>query len=185
MSFKGLASDDPTAAATSHPSPSPSDADCWVFDVDGCLVDSLTGSSLRPGARELLDHLALRGTLVLLWSAGGDAYARARAEAFGVDHLVGGFFAKDGRDPEGFYLTAHLPLPPARSSTVFVDDRPEDLSRSLAVIAVSPYLSDDSFDKGLSTAARRAGLGWPTSGAPNRVHPSPPPATGSTSRSGT
>ena len=30
-------------------------ADCWVFDVDGCLVDSLTGTSLRPGARELLD----------------------------------------------------------------------------------------------------------------------------------
>jgi hypothetical protein len=22
----------------------------WTFDVDGCLVDSLTGTSLRPGA---------------------------------------------------------------------------------------------------------------------------------------
>src|SRR5581483_7077971 len=29
----------------------------WVFDVDGCIVDSLTGTSLRPGARELLEHL--------------------------------------------------------------------------------------------------------------------------------
>jgi len=25
----------------------------WVFDIDGCLVDLLTGRSLRPGAREL------------------------------------------------------------------------------------------------------------------------------------
>ena len=26
----------------------------WAFDVDGCLVDSLTGTSLRPGALEVL-----------------------------------------------------------------------------------------------------------------------------------
>ena len=83
--------------------------DCWVFDVDGCLVDSLSGTSLRPGARELLDSLAGRAR-VLLWSAGGDAYARARAEQFQVDHLVSGCFSKEGRDAEGRYLTTHLPL---------------------------------------------------------------------------
>src|SRR5271168_1288180 len=85
--------------------------DCWVFDVDGCLVDSLTGTSLRPGARELLDSLAGRAR-VLFWSAGGDDYARARAEQFQVDHLVNGYFSKEGRNAEGHYLTTNLPLGP-------------------------------------------------------------------------
>jgi phosphoglycolate phosphatase-like HAD superfamily hydrolase len=139
----------PTGGETS------SAADCWVFDVDGCLVDSLTGTSLRPGARELLDSLAGRSR-VLLWSAGGDAYARARAEQFQVDHLVNGYFSKEGRDVRGHYLTTHLPL--GAGLTVFVDDRREDLSGELDVVAVSPYLSDDPHDRGLRAVARRAGL---------------------------
>jgi long-chain acyl-CoA synthetase len=139
----------PTGGETS------SAADSWVFDVDGCLVDSLTGTSLRPGARELLGSLAGRSQ-VLLWSAGGDTYARARAEQFQVDHLVNGFFSKEGRDAGGRYLTTHLPLGPGRA--VFVDDRPEDLDERLDVIGVSPYLSDDPHDRGLHAVAQRAGL---------------------------
>ena len=134
-------------------------ADCWVFDVDGCLVDSLTGTSLRPGARELLGSLAGRAR-VLLWSAGGDTYARARAAQFQIEHLVSGYFSKDGRDADGCYLTTHLPLGAGR--VVFVDDRPEDLANALDVIAVSPYLSDDPHDRGLQAVARLAGLSrWP------------------------
>ena len=136
-------------------------ADCWVFDVDGCLVDSLTGTSLRPGARELLDSLAGR-VRVLLWSAGGDTYARARAAQFQVDHLVNGYFSKEGRDAEGCYTTTHLPLGPGH--VVFVDDRPEDLNNELDVLAVSPYLSDDPHDRGLLAVARRAGLPPPPVG---------------------
>jgi hypothetical protein len=139
----------PTGGKTS------SAADCWVFDVDGCLVDSLTGTSLRPGARELLASLAGRAR-VLLWSAGGDTYARARAEQFQVEHLVNGYFSKEGRDAGGCYLTAHLPL--GQGPVVFVDDRPEDLSGELEVMAVSPYLSDDPHDRGLRAVALRAGL---------------------------
>jgi len=139
----------PTGGETSAAS------DCWVFDVDGCLIDSLTGTSLRPGARELLDSLAGRA-IVLLWSAGGDTYARARAEQFQMDHLVSGYFSKEGRDAEGRYLTAHLPLGPGR--VVFVDDRPEDLDEELDVLAVSPYLSDDPHDRGLRAVARQAEL---------------------------
>jgi phosphoserine phosphatase len=146
-----LASDDPTA-----PPPLTSAVDCWVFDVDGCLVESFAGSSLRPGARELLEHLARNGHHIVLWSAGGDAYARTRAEEFGVDHLVGGYFAKDGRDLDGRYLTTQLPLYDRQA--VFVDDRPEDLARDLDVLAVSPYLSDNPHDHGLRHVARRAGL---------------------------
>jgi long-chain acyl-CoA synthetase len=151
MPSDGLASDDPGA-----PRSSTSATDCWVFDVDGCLVDSLTGTSLRPGARDLLEHLADNGGHSFLWSAGGDAYARARAEESGIDHLISGYFAKDGRDVDGCYLAAHLPLQDRRA--VFVDDRPEDLAPDLDVLAVSPYLSDDPHDHGLAHVARRAGL---------------------------
>jgi long-chain acyl-CoA synthetase len=152
MPADGLASDDPTGSATAPPPA----ADCWVFDVDGCLVDSLTGSSLRPGALELLEFLARQGWRVVLWSAGGDTYARARAEKFGLSHLVDSYCSKEGRDPEGCYLTAHLPLHGYHAA--FVDDRPEDLARDLDVVPVSPYLSADPFDRGLRSAARRAGL---------------------------
>jgi long-chain acyl-CoA synthetase len=149
MTFTRLTWDDPTGPPTAEP-------DCWVFDVDGCLIDSLTGSSLRPGARDLLAHLAGRGTRVILWSAGGDEYARARAEQFEVDDLVDEFHSKDERDPDGHYLTAHLGVEPGR--VVFVDDRPEDLAHELDVRAVSPYLSDDRHDRGLEEVARSAGL---------------------------
>jgi hypothetical protein len=43
----------------------------WAFNVDGCLVDSLTGTSLRPGALEVLGRLRKVGATVLHWSAGG------------------------------------------------------------------------------------------------------------------
>jgi long-chain acyl-CoA synthetase len=130
--------------------------DCWVFDVDGCLVDSLTGTSLRPGARQLLEHLG-RGSRVILWSAGGGAYARSRAAQFALDGHVSGYFPKDGRDEAGRYLTGHLPVDARRA--VFVDDRPEDLAGDLEVLAVSPYLSEDPHDHGLEAVAKRAG--WP------------------------
>src|SRR3984885_8266584 len=93
-------------------------ADCWVFDVDGCLVGSLTGSSLRPGARELLTHLAGRKVRILIWSAGGSEYAAQRTSQFGLESLVNGCFAKERRDKSGFYITSQLRLGPGRS--VFV-----------------------------------------------------------------
>ena len=140
------------------------EADCWVFDVDGCLVDSLTGTSLRPGARDLLEHLGGSGCRIILWSAGGDDYARHRAEQFAVDDLVSGYFGKEDRDGEGCYWMGQLPV--RRHRCVFVDDRPEDLAHQLEVVAVSPYLSDDPHDRGLEAVARRAGLRlWPRSPA--------------------
>jgi long-chain acyl-CoA synthetase len=159
MSSDRLASDDPTGPPTLAPQPhQKSQPNSWIFDVDGCLIDSLTGTSLRPGARHILEHLATANRRVILWSAGGDSYARGRAEQFGVAGLIDGFFAKDGRGADGCYLTAHLPLHHPRVRAVFVDDRPEDLAHTLDVIAVSPYLSDDPFDRGLDEVARRAGL---------------------------
>ena len=80
-----------------------------------------------------------------------------------MEHLVNGYFSKEGRDAQGRYLTTHLPLGPGR--VVFVDDRPEDLPHELEVIAVSPYLSEDPHDRGLrAAAARAAGLPAPSTG---------------------
>ena len=134
--------------------PRPVDA-CWVFDVDGCLVDSLTGTSLRPGARDIVMRLATRAR-ILLWSAGGGDYAQARAVQFGLAEYVDGFYPKAARDAAGHYSTSHLPTGPGRA--VFVDDRPEDLAESLEVLVVSPYLTDDPHDRGLRVVAERAGL---------------------------
>jgi len=129
----------------------------WVFDVDGCIVDSLTGTSLRPGARELLEHLRTGlGVRVLVWSAGGADYAERRARSLGIHHLAAAFHSKVSRDRDGRYRTDHLAVEPGRA--VFVDDRPEDLPAGVQVVAVSPYLAENPHDRGLGPAARVAGL---------------------------
>jgi long-chain acyl-CoA synthetase len=130
----------------------------WVFDVDGCLVDSLTGTSLRPGTSELLAHLHQHHCTVLLWSAGGADYARRRAQEQGVVALIDGFHSKEGRDNAGRYIAPFLANPGA---AVFVDDRPEDIPLGTEVVAVSPYLVDNPHDRGLTLVAARAGYRWP------------------------
>lgn len=130
----------------------------WVFDVDGCFVDSLTGGSLRPRTIDLFGFLRESGSRLLVWSAGGDSYAWRRLEQHGVGHLVHACFSKEERSPEGFYLVDHVvddPIP-----VVFVDDRPEDLRPALDVIAVSPYLAANPHDQGLKRVADRAGMTW-------------------------
>lgn len=126
----------------------------WVFDVDGCLVDSLTGSSLRPGASALLAHLRSIGCRVLLWSAGGAEYARERAATHGVESLFDGFHMKAARDGAGRYIPAFVEA----EAVVFVDDRPEDMPVDADVVAVSPYIAPNPHDRGLRDAAARAGL---------------------------
>jgi phosphoglycolate phosphatase-like HAD superfamily hydrolase len=126
----------------------------WVFDLDGCLVDSLSGSSLRPGAVELLAELRRNGHTIVLWSAGGAAYAKQRAEAHGIRGSFDAFHDKDGRDSDGRYATSHVCAD--FMHVVFVDDRPEDMPRDAEVIDVSPYLASNPHDRGLAPAAARA-----------------------------
>jgi phosphoglycolate phosphatase-like HAD superfamily hydrolase len=128
----------------------------WVFDLDGCIVDSHTGTSLRPGALELLDRLRSAGARIVLWSAGGADYARRRADEHGVTSRFDAFHDKDGRDPAGRYRTDHFLVDHRR--VVFVDDRPEDMPEDAEVIAVSPYLGQNPHDRGLAGARARAGL---------------------------
>ena len=77
------------------------DAAVWAFDVDACLVDSITGTSLRPLARPVLESLRAQGATVVLWSAGGGEYAQRRAVAVGIDDLVHACYDKDGRGADG------------------------------------------------------------------------------------
>lgn len=124
-----------------------------MFDLDGCIIDSLTGSSLRPGTVDLLDELRRAGHTLVLWSAGGAAYARQRAETHGIVSRFDAFHDKDGRDAAGRYRTSHFLSDHVRA--VFVDDRPEDMPEGADVIAVSPYLGANPHDRGLAPLRRR------------------------------
>lgn len=127
----------------------------WLFDVDGCLVDSLTGSSLRPLAREILVALAAAGREALMWSAGGAEHARRMAQRHGIAVLVSGCYDKLERGADGRWLLAHLT---GCSPAVCVDDRPEEAPSGIDVMAVSPYVAPDPHDRGLCAvlAAARA-----------------------------
>jgi phosphoglycolate phosphatase-like HAD superfamily hydrolase len=129
----------------------------WVFDVDGCLVDSLTGTSLRPGAHEVLARLRGARRTTVLWSAGGAEYAEARAERLGIHELFDAFHGKEERGSDGRYLT-HV-IAADLDAVVFVDDRPEDLPAGADVVRVSPYIAPNEHDRGLAPVARRVGIG--------------------------
>ena len=120
-----------------------------MFDVDGCLIDSFAGTSLRPLAREILESLVAQGIDVVLWSAGGDEYAERRAREVGIDDLVVACYSKERDEPDGRWRLDGV-LASHRAVT-FVDDQPGDLPDGLHVIGVSPYLGDSPHDRGLST----------------------------------
>lgn len=125
-------------------------SEMWAFDVDGTVIDSLTGTSLRPGTRELLGALRGSGHRVVWWSAGGADHARQRAEHVGVVDLVDAFHGKDERGADGRYVADHLVE--NGGVVVFVDDRPEDLPLGARFVAVSPYLGHNLLDRGLARA---------------------------------
>jgi long-chain acyl-CoA synthetase len=123
----------------------------WVFDVDGTLIDSLTGTSLRPGTVELLGELRSRGCRTILWSAGGALYAGARAVEHGISHLCDDYAAKAARDGDGCFIPAFRD---DIGAAVFVDDRPEDVPVGAHVVAMHPYIAHNPHDRGFA----RAGL---------------------------
>jgi long-chain acyl-CoA synthetase len=122
-------------------------SDVWAFDVDGCLVDLLGGSSLRPFARELLTALRSQGISVVLWSGGGAAWALAKARQFGVSPLIDGCYGKPARDQDGRWTTSHMP--PCHQPSVCVDDSPAELPPEVRAIAVRPYLAPNPGDRAL------------------------------------
>ena len=128
----------------------------WVFDVDGTLIDSLTGSSLRPLTISVLSALQSAGHSLVLWSAGGAEYARQRASQHGIDRFFVRFAAKAERGRDRRYLLDAMAE--CEQSTIFVDDVPEDLPSTAIVVRVWPYLSCDPHDRGLQSVIQVAGL---------------------------
>ena len=120
----------------------------WAFDVDGCLVDSLTGTSLRPGALEVLSLLREAGATVLLWSAGGRDHAISRAAELGFDHLIDAVYAKERRGADGRWCTVNLP--PQHQPDVFVDDWADEAPATARLVPVSPYIAPNPHDRGLA-----------------------------------
>jgi hypothetical protein len=118
--------------------------DVWAFDVDGCLVDLLGGTSLRPHAQTMLEELRRRGHLVVLWSAGGADHARRRAAATGIADLVDGYYDKQARDAVGRWTLEHLA--PDHRPTVCVDDCPEEVPANVRIVGVRPYLAPSQHD---------------------------------------
>jgi long-chain acyl-CoA synthetase len=121
----------------------------WALDVDGCIVDLLGGTSLRPHARDLLVTLRSTGATVVLWSAGGADHARSRAEVTGITDLIDGFYGKPDRGLDGRWTVDHMPL--SHRPTVCVDDSPGDLPTHVRVVAVRPYIAPTSHDDELLT----------------------------------
>ena len=121
-----------------------------VFDVDGTLVDALTGCSLRPGAHELLGDLAARKYGLVLWSAGGAEYAARKARFHHIHQYFGIFAGKQGRDGRGFYTTDHVERA-VDGDLVFVDDQPADIPPERHCIAVPSYLRDNPHDTALAS----------------------------------
>lgn len=119
----------------------------WAFDLDACLVDSTTASSLRPLARDALEALGSAGVRVVIWSAGGADYARRVAERVDIASLVDGFYDKV-RDGDGRWTTAVFA--PEHVPTTCVDDQPDSLPRDVLVIAVPPYIGASPHNTGFT-----------------------------------
>jgi hypothetical protein len=123
-------------------------ARAWLFDLDGTLLDSVTGTCLRPLAHDLLMALQKADVPVLLWSAGGAEYARRRARGANIDGLITAVHAKDARDANGRWLLPELA--PEHAPAVLVDDRPEELPAVGEVVGVPTFVGPNSRDTGLS-----------------------------------
>jgi hypothetical protein len=120
----------------------------WAFDVDGCLVDAMTGTSLRPGTLEVLSRLRDVGATVVLWSAGGRAHAASRANELRFAHLIDAIYGKEHRGPDGRWTTGNLA--PEHQPDVFVDDWPDEAPATARLFPVAPYISPNPDDRGLA-----------------------------------
>ena len=118
----------------------------WVFDVDATLLDGMSATSLRPGARDLLVLLGERGRRIVVWSAGGEDYARRRLTDTGIIDLFESVHDKGARGDDRCYDPTRVVSDHELSAAVFIDDQPVDLPVRATVLAVRPYLAANPHD---------------------------------------
>lgn len=117
------------------------------FDCDGCLVDALTGTTERAGARKLLGRIRQHGGAVVVWSAGGAQHARRRMELTALSPLVDAVMSKGPRGSDGRWT---LPTHPASLAPLaFVDDQPTDAPATITTIRVPPFIGPKDHDRAL------------------------------------
>ena len=120
------------------------DVAVWAFDVDGTVIGSIRSDRLRPGTSELLLALRERRVRCVLWSAGGDSYARRMAGAHGIEQHFEGFYAKKDRGPHGRFGVEHFRT--FHRPTVFVDDSPGEVPAGIQVIGVPQFMGGNPAD---------------------------------------
>lgn len=62
-----------------------------AFDVDGTLRKNTIADRFIPNervCRQLIDHAHAKNTVIMVWSGGGELYARQAAAALGLDSYV-------------------------------------------------------------------------------------------------
>jgi len=119
--------------------------DLWLFDLDGCLVDSLGATTLRPLAHDALGAVRATGARVVLWSAGGVDYARRVAERVGIAIHFDEVLVKE-RGPGGRWQ-----LDPSIVGTAVtcVDDQPDELPAEVRIVGLFPYVGPNAHDRAL------------------------------------
>lgn len=117
----------------------------WAFDVDGTLIGSVRSDVLRPGAVALLDALIRRGVTCVLWSAGGEDYARRMSAAHGLERMVAGYYTKHRHASASAYGVDHFAV--AHRPHVFVDDAPADLPVDALILAVPQFIGGNVADR--------------------------------------
>jgi hypothetical protein len=141
---------------TSRPTPAP-----WAFDVDGSLVDLMTGRTLRPHAVELISHLIAADVPVLVWSAGGADYARRTLAGTPFADAVVGYYDKIAGPDGRWRLDVFDPHP---RPVVCVDDDTTCLPDGPRVLAVWPFISPNPHDHRLLDVLRIAQADHPCVG---------------------
>jgi hypothetical protein len=126
----------------------------WLFDLDGCLVDSFGGTHLRPYARELVEAVGVVTGRVEIWSAGGADYAERVADRTGIGDLIDAYWDKE-RGVDGKWT---LPFDPTGFTVVCVDDQPDGIPHGAERIAVFPYLGRNVHDAALRSILDRLTL---------------------------
>jgi hypothetical protein len=114
------------------------------FDVDHTIIDS--DNRLRPGVRELFEHLAGSGHTVYLWSGIGARWEIVHDN--GLHDLVAGCYDKPLYQYERMLAPLGIPVRP----DYVVDDHPH-LVHAFGGCVVRAYLKPDPADREMERVA--------------------------------